>query len=177
MEESKKLQLYLLMLSRYKDLINEKESKTVTEIKEKVTPHHPVVEGIRKKLLSPHYIYERDFLAALNKAMDYIGSVETIEFSINFWMDFADIERIGAADSVNKALLFTALLRNFGSDNAKVVITKSDAYYVSFIYDSKTYLFSAKTNSLLLGEDVSKLLSSDQPKCMFNDRTYENFEE
>jgi len=177
MEESKKNKLYLLMLNRYKDYINEKEAKTVTEMRGTVKPQSDFITGLKKKMISEDYKYEKDFLNAVNKAIEYLRGIDTFEFAINFWMDFEEIDAVKAADSVNKAVLFASLIKRFGCDETKVLVTKSGNYYVSYKYDGVNYLFLPKTNSLLAGDDAAEMISSDPLKYSFNDHEYVDFEE
>ncbi len=177
MDDTKKNKLYLLMLNRYKEYINEKESKTVAEMRATIKPQSDFIINLKKTMISDYYKYERDFLGAVNKAVDYLRKIDTCEFAINFWMDFEEIQEMGAADSVNKAVLFASLIRSLGCDKTKVMVTKSGNCYVNFVYNGEAYLFLPKTSSLLIGEDAANVLTSDPLKYTFNDREYESFEE
>jgi len=177
MEESKKNKLYLLMLNRYKEHINEKETKTIAEMRGTIKPQSEFIVNLKKKMLGDDYKYEKDFLNAVNKAIEYLRGIETFEFAINFWMNFEEIEAVKAADSINKAVLFASLIRSFGSDDTKVLVAKSGNYYGGFKYDGVNYLFVPKTSSLLAGDDASNIIASDSLKYSFNDREYVNFEE
>lgn len=177
MEESRKSKLYLLMLNRYKEYINEKETKTVTEMRGTVKPQCEFITDLKKKMISDDYKYEKDFLNAVSKAIEYLRGIETFEFAISFWMDFEDIDSVRAADSVNKAVLFASLIRRFGCDDAKVLVAKSGNYYVNFKYDGVNYLFLPKTNSLVAGDDAADIISSDPLRYSFNDHEYVDFEE
>ncbi|MFH1221950.1 MAG: hypothetical protein V1492_02595 [Candidatus Micrarchaeota archaeon] len=176
MDDRKRAAIYLLMLGRYKDLINEKETKTITEIRSLINPRHPFIEQLRKKMIPEDYSYEKNFSTALSKAVEYMRAIETCEFAVSFWMTFEEMDKLEAADTPNKSLLFASLLRSFGAESTRVLVTKSGAYYVTFLYDGRNYLFSPKNNSLLAGDDVSKLLAEDSPRHSFNDVVYENFE-
>jgi len=175
-----RLRLYLLILNRYRDLIREKESKTVSEIRQLVSPYNSeFVKRKKEELLSgiPGYTYENDFLRAVEKTIDYLKKIRTCEFSIPFWMSFEEIEELKITDSANKAVLIAALLRSLGSENVKVLVTKNRKQYVRFEWEGENYLVFPETGSLLRGEDVMKLFESDAPAYAFSDLSYENYEE
>ncbi|MEM3075675.1 MAG: hypothetical protein QW590_02535, partial [Candidatus Bilamarchaeaceae archaeon] len=75
MEESKKLKLYLLILNRYKELINEKETRTIGEIKERIKPHHPFIENMKSSLIPKDY--KCDFAVVLSKLLSFMSRIET----------------------------------------------------------------------------------------------------
>ncbi len=174
-----KLKLYLLMVSRYKDLISEKESHSVSEIRQRVSPYGESVKKISRRLLPKpdFYIYERDFFAAAQKAISYIRDIKTVEFSITFWMEFTEIDELRIAGVMDKALLLAALLRSFGSQDTLVKVTKSENPYVSFSCEGQEYLFVPGSGSLLAGDDAVAIFKKDPLAYSFNDLVYENFEE
>ncbi len=175
-----KLRLYLLILNRYKDTIREKESKTISEIRQLVSPYNSdFVKNKKEELLSDMtgYSYENDFLKAVEKTIEYLKKIRTCEFTIPFWMSFDELEELKIADSANKAVLIAALLRSLGSENVKVVVTKNRKQYVRFEWGGENYMIVPETGSLLRGEDVMKVFESDPPAYAFSDLSYENYEE
>lgn len=175
MDDKKKIAIYLLMLNRYKEIINEKETKTITEIRSTVKPHQPFLEHLIKRILPEWPALGQ--LDAINRIIGYFKTIEMCEFTVTFWLKPEEIDELRVADSPNKALLFVAILRNLGIENTKIYITKSGAYYAGFSLDGKNYLFLPKNNSLLENEDIAKIFAEDPPSCAFNDIIYENFEE
>ncbi len=175
-----RFRLYLLILNRYKDLIKEKESKTISEIKEMVSPYKSeFLKSMKNKLVSdvPNYNYENNFFMAVENAIKYMKTLRTCEFTIPFWMTFEEINELKITDSANKAVLFAALLRSFGSEDVKVVVTKNRKQYVRFRWGEDRYLFVPETGSLLRNADVMRVFESDPPAYAFNDLAYENYEE
>ena len=175
-----KLKIYLLILNRYKDLIKEKETKTISEIRQLVSPYNnESLKKIKEELLSdmPDYNYENNFFAAVEKAIEYMKKIKSCEFAIPFWMTFDEINELRITDGANKAVFFAALLRSFGSENVKVLVTKERKQYVRFEWGGDDYLFVPESGSLLRNEDVTKLLESDPAGYAFSDLSYENYEE
>ncbi len=177
-EMDAKTKLHLLILNRYKDLIREKESKTISEIRQLVSPYKSeFVKKVKDEFVSGSYSYERDFFTAVEKAIDYMNKIKICEFTIPFWMSFEEINELKITDSVNKAVFFAAILRSFGSENVKVVVTKNRKQYVGFEWGGDDYLFIPESGSLLRNEDVAKIFELDPPAYAFNDLAYENYEE
>lgn len=175
-----RLRIYLLILNRYKDFIAEKESKTISEIRQMVSPYNnESLKTIKDELLSDisDYGYENNFFTAVEKVMDYMKKIKTCEFTIPFWMSFDEIARLKITDSANKAVFFAALLRSLGSENVKVVVTKGRKQYVRFEWGGDTYMFVPESGSLLRNESVASTLEKDTPAYAFNDLSYENYEE
>ncbi len=173
-----KLRLYMLILSRYKDLIREKESKTISEIRQLVSPYKSeFVKTMKMEFVKENYSYENDFLTAVEEVIDYMNKIKTCEFTIPFWMSFEEINELKITDSANKAVFFAALLRSFGSEDVKVVVTKERKQYVRFRWKGDSYLFIPESGSLLRNEDITRLLESDPAAYAFSDLSYENYEE
>ncbi len=173
-----KLEIYKLILNRYKGIITEKESHSISEIRQKVSPYNDIIREIRDELIHDidGYEYQRHFLSAAQKAMAYIRNITTCEFAFTFWMDFKDMKELKIGTAMDKAILFAAILRSLGSENVRVLVTKKDRPYVKFNWQ-KEYLFVPETGSVLVGEDSSKLFSEDPVAYSFNDLAYESYEE
>lgn len=173
-----KLQIYLLVLKRYKDLISEKESLSISEIRQKTSPYNDFIRKINARLTKEliGYSYKDDFIRAAQNAMDYVRGIRTCEFAFTFWTDFEDMDRLRIGTAMDKAILFAALLRSLGSEDVRVLVTKRDKPYVKFAFE-KEYVFVPETGSLILGEDTMKLFSDDPVSYSFSDLIYENYEE
>jgi hypothetical protein len=178
LDATTKLEIYRLVLKRYKDFIAEKESLSISEIRQKVSPYNDFVRKINEQLTRNiiSYSYKNDFIRAAQNAMDYVRRIKTCEFAFTFWLDFEDMDRLKIGTAMDKAILFAALLRSLGSESVHVLVTKKYKPYVKFSFD-KEYLFVPETGSLLLGEDSMKMFSDDPVSYSFNDLMYQNHEE
>jgi exonuclease III len=174
-----KLEIYKLVINRYKALISEKESHSISEIRQKVSPYTDFIRKIRDQLLSDMlpYIPQKHFQMASQRAIDYIREIKTCEFSFTFWVQFEEMEKIKIGTAMDKAILFAALLRAFESDNARVYVTKKGKSYVKYSWNSVNYVFAPETGSLLVGGDGEKIFIDDPASYSFNDLVYENYEE
>jgi len=174
-----KLKLYMLMVSRYKDLINENETRSVSEIRQRISPYSDTIKSLNMRLtedLQP-FSYEQHFITAAQRAINYIREIKTCQFTITFWLGFDEMDKLKLGGIMDKALLFAALLRSFGSDQVLVKVAKSGKTYVSFLWEGKEYMFVPESGSLLTGDDVVSVFSKDPLDYMFNDLTYENYGE
>lgn len=178
LDAATKLEIYRLVLKRYKEIIGEKESLSISEIRQKVSPYNDFIRKLNSNLTKSivSYSYKNDFIRAAQNAMDYVRDIKTCEFAFTFWMDFEDMHRMRIGTAMDKAILFAALLRSFGSEDVRVLVTKKDKPYVKFSFE-KEYIFVPETGSLLLGEDSMKLFSDDALSYSFSDLAYENYEE
>lgn len=180
MDAETKLKIYLLILSRYKNLIREKESKTISEIRQLVSPYNnEFARKLKDRFTTDisNYDYENNFFTVVERAIEYMKKIRTCEFTIPFWMTFEEITELKISDSANKAIFFATILRSLGSENVMVVVTKSKRQYVKFEWGGDKYLFVPETGSLLRNEDVKRVLESDPAAYAFSDLSYENYEE
>jgi len=123
------------------------------------------------------YDYNRHFFIAAERALSYIKGIKTCEFAFSFWMDFDQIDQLGVATAMDKAILLAALLRSFESEDARVIVTKKGKIFVRFLWKDAHYFVSTETGSLISGEESLKLFSDDVVAYAFNDLMYENYEE
>ncbi len=179
LDDSTKLAIYKLILNRYKDMISEKESLSISEIRQRVSPYNDFIRKLRDSILSDMapYDHRTQFMAAAERAMDYIRRIKTCEFALNFWMDFREIEQLKIATAMDKAILFAALLRSLESEDVKVLVTKSGRALVKFSWKDSPYLFVPESGSLLAGDDALRPFTSDPVAYAFSDLVYENYEE
>ncbi len=177
MDAGKKEAIYYLIIKRYMDIINDKESHSISIIRQRVSPYNEFVRKIRDEMLSEivAYDFKRDFARAAQTAVNRIREIETIDFSFNFWLEFPDIEKLKVATSFDKAVYLAALLRSLGSEDVKVFVTRGGKQYVRFSI-GKDFLFSPESGTLFVGDDVSSVFEKDPPSYAFNDLSYEDFE-
>ncbi|MFH1520475.1 MAG: hypothetical protein ABID61_02410 [Candidatus Micrarchaeota archaeon] len=179
LDTTTKLEIYKLVINKYKDLISEKESCSISETRQRVSPYNEFIKKVRDQFLSDMlpYIKQKHFLLAAQRAMDYVRTIKTCEFSFTFWVNFDDMDKIRIGTAMDKAILFAALLRSLESEDAKVYVTKKGKSYVKFSVDNMPYLFASESGSFLMGEDSLKIFTDDPPAYSFNDLVYENYEE
>ncbi len=174
-----KLKIYELILSRYKERIEEGEHKSISELRERISPYNDFVKQLAERLsagLRP-YEYEKHFTAALQNSVEYIKSLRNVELPVSFWIDFKTMDELKAGDIIDQALLLTSLLRSFGSPTAKMLITKSRRVYVGYEWKGEQHMVNPESGSVLSGEDVQKAFSEDPLVYAFSDVYFETYGE
>ncbi len=174
-----KLELYRLVIKRYKDLISEHESRSISEIRQKVSPYTDFIKHKRDEILASivPYVYKRHFFDAAQTAISYVRTIKVCEFSFNFWMEFHEMDELRIATSMDKAILLASLLRALESEDVVVAVTANGKIYVKFIWDDKPHIFMPESGSLLMGDDAMKLFENNPISYSFNDLVYENYED
>ena len=179
LDTATKLELYKLVLAKYKDLINEKETLSISEIRQRVSPYNDFVRKLRDKMLADTvpYVFKSHFFSAAQRAMAYVGSIRTCEFAFTFWMGFSEMDALKIGTAMDKSILLAALLRSFESEDAKVLVSGKGKTFVKFSFGGTQYLYVTESGSMLLGEDAMKTFADDPVAYGFNDLVYENYEE
>jgi hypothetical protein len=179
LDSQAKLEIYKLVLSRYKDLISEKESRSISEIRQRVSPYHDFIRKMRDSLTSDMIPYtpKTQFFVAAQRAMEYVRGIRSFEFVFTFWMDFKEMDELKSGTSMDKAIFLAALLRSLESEDARVLVTKKRSAFVRFSWNGALYLFAAENGSLLAGDDAAKAFADDPVAYSFNDLVYENYED
>lgn len=179
LDAATKLELYKLVISRYKDTINQKESRSISEIRQMVSPYNDFIRKLRDRLLPDMapYDYGRHFFTAVERAVSYIRGIRTCQFSFTFWMSFDEMDAMKIASPMDKAILLAAILRSFESEDTRVVVTRKGRAFVKFLWKDAEYLVSPESGSLLSGDDSLKTFADDSVAYSFSDLVYENYEE
>lgn len=180
-EEEIKLRLYRLIIDRYRDKIEEYETKSVSELKSLIQPRDEKVLQLRESISDEFhpYVYEEHFLSAAKAAFAHLTSFRTVPAPVSFWLTFSDMQEIMAGDEIDKSILLCSLLRSMGSENSKVFVTDSRNAYVLFQFAGKSYVADHSQKELAEFESGEAALSYLKGKIFysFNDKEYEDFQE
>ncbi len=174
-----RLKVYELIISRYKEKIEEGEHKSISELRERISPYNEFVKQLGERL-SPEpkpYEYEKHFPAALQNSIEYIKGITNLELPVSFWIDFHIMDEFKAGDLIDQALLLTSLLRSFGSPTAKMYITKSRKVYVGYEWKGEQHIINPESGSVLSGDDVQKTFAEDPIVYAFSDLYFETYGE
>ena len=179
LDTNAKLGIYTLVLSRYKNLISEKESRSISEIRARVSPYNDFIRKMRDSFTSDMvpYVASNQFFVAAERAMAYVRDIRTCEFAFTFWMEFREMDELKFGTSMDKAILLAALLRSLESSDARVLVTKKGLAFVKFSWAGRYYFFSAGNGSLLVAEDAAQAFAGDPVAYSFNDLVYEDYED
>ncbi|MCX8174703.1 MAG: hypothetical protein N3E51_00655 [Candidatus Micrarchaeota archaeon] len=180
-EQELRLRLYKLIIERYRDMIEDCERKTVTDLKGLIAPNSEPIAKIRDSIISDFhpYIFEQHFPEASKMAFSYVSSFRTISPPVSFWLTFSDMQELMAGDEIDKSILLCSLLRSLGCENAKVLVTDSKKAYVLFEHQGRSFVANHSQKELSSYESSQQALSSLSGKALyaFNDKEYEDFQE
>lgn len=177
--------LYLEIIMRYHDLIDEKENIYVAELPRLVMPKDTAVVALAGEITSGfgQYDYDRDFSEAARKACAYVRNrIENVTLPVQFWLIPGQTIEIGAGDDFDKATLLCSMLVALGNLSSKIIITVDDSKKTTGIYFDRaggvTYVDVVKGTMEELGsraELLSKLgikEGSEVTAYEFNDKMY-----
>jgi len=180
-DDEVRLKIYRLIIDRYRDKIEEYETKSVSDLKLLVQPRNERVAAMRESLTESFhpYVYEEHFLSAAKMAFEYVSSFRTLSLPVSFWLDFTEMQQMMAGDEIDKSILFCSLLRALGSESAKVVVTDSRNSHVLFDFSGKFFVADHIQKELVekVSEAEAKTLMRGKPLYSFNDKDYEDFQE
>lgn len=119
-----------LLVSRYGDYIEDKEEKTVYDLKEAVQPDNShveeIAEGIARKF--PHYDPKANILKACEMGYEYvtdeIASVPSL--GVDFWMSIGEMIEKKVADYEDKAILLCSIFRALGAESLVLIVELTD---------------------------------------------------
>lgn len=177
-ETEKECELYRLMVLRYKELIEKSEDRTITEIRAMVSPYNDFIQKKKAEVLSGFPVYDpkNDFFSAMQKAIEYIKSIENIKMPIRFWLSFDEMDRLKAGDVYSQALLLASLFRAMEGKDVLVYSTEKGNFYVGFSWQGLRYVVNPENGAMFIGDDVVKLFQDDKPMYSFSDLAFESFD-
>jgi len=177
--------IYRKIIERYRELIEAGESKSIPELRSLVRPQSSSVLELKEKLTREFkpYEYERDFLAASQKAYEFVkDEIKTEHVNIEFWLSPKDILELSTADEMDKAILLCSLLIALGNKGAKVVVEMKGGLkhaFVMFSFGNRYYLFDPVHDINLAGskEILEAQISTERDEenkivYEFNDAEY-----
>jgi len=180
------------LLDKYADIINEREKRTIGEIKSLVDGSDLTIQSFVDGFKDSAYFFENDYSSALKQTFDFtkkeIDFVET-DLNINYWLSPREILEVRAADDEDLAVFLCASMRALGDDGAEVIIAELDnlkthAFVVSEIKNDFLILDPAQKHEFgdFFGKksDVLKKYSYEGQKIKrflyrFNSQKYEQF--
>ncbi len=128
-QEQKLLRLYRLLLKKYLETINEKEKRTIGEIKGLVDKDDMTIQSLISRFKAADYSFEKDYLSAAQKAYDF--TAKEIDFAkadidISFWLSPKEVIENKIADDEDLAVFLCSALFALGDSKAAVVIAELD---------------------------------------------------
>lgn len=174
-------QLYLAIILRYKEFIEEKEKLSVSELPTLVTPKDERVtakaEEIKRTFLT--YVYEKDFYEASKKAFEFVkNDIDEIVPPVQFWFTPAETLNFQLGDIIDKNVLLCSLILQLGNPSAKVLVEVNSimSAFVYFEFKGTYYLLDVKNSikNFKSKDDMynTVISSEDSTAYEFNNQMY-----
>jgi len=175
------VEIYKLVVDRYRKFIEDSESKSIAELRQLVRPLDSTITELKIAIQDQFhpYLYQDHYLKAVEAGMDMIFSWKPVQMPISFWVSFQDMARLKAADDIDRAIVLCSLFRALGSDNAMVLIGKNKSAWVQFSFADKEYVvdIAHKAMNAFSGKEDSHKQFMLTILYSFNDRDYADFSE
>lgn len=114
-----KIQLYQLLVSRYKNHIETSETKTVPDVKSLVQPSNSNIVAIARKIK----LENNEYLKQYQTAYDSVDGIHSVPYiGTTLWLSIKEMLDNKVADYEDKAILLCSILRALGA-NARVLVT------------------------------------------------------
>jgi len=117
-------QLYLAIILRYKDYIEEKENLNVAELPKLILPADESIITVSNRIKNAFsdYSFGKDYINAAKLAYEYVkNEISTVSLPIEFWLTPTDTIKSGAGDIFDQATLLCSMLIALGNVTAKVI--------------------------------------------------------
>lgn len=127
---------YEQILDKYKELINEQERKTISQIKATVNPNDLTIKSIISKHKPVGYEYNKDYIETLRKTYSFLKSeIEVVKTDIKvlYWLDAVSILKNKIADEQDVSALLCSAMQGLNDQEAMV--------YVVLLEDDNTHAF------------------------------------
>ncbi|MDD3159341.1 MAG: transglutaminase-like domain-containing protein [Candidatus ainarchaeum sp.] len=190
--EDNKIKLYKHLLKKYADIINQREQRTIGEIKSLVNGTDLTVQQFIDEFKDPFYKFEEDYFDVLKEVYEKITKeieFTEIETNINYWLSAKEIIELKVADDEDFAVFTCACMKALDDDKAEVIIAELDnlkphAFVITTINDKYLLIDPTQKHDLekYYGNklDVVKNYTYENQKIKrflyrFNSNKYEQF--
>ena len=174
------LKLCRFLLQKYADIINEREKRTIGEIKQLVDGSDLSIQSLAQDFMKDNYEFEKDYEAILKEAYkfvtDEINFVDA-DLNLNYWMSPKEVLEQKVADDEDYAVFLCSLMKALGDHKAEVIIAELDSLrthaFVTSELNGKFLLIDpaqSKPIEEFLGEKTEVIT-----KYSFNGKKIKNF--
>jgi superfamily I DNA and RNA helicase len=124
-----KLKLCKFLLQKYGDIINEREKRTIGEIKALVDGSDLSIQSLAQDFMGDNYSFESDYENTLKEVYKFV--VDEISFvdadlNLNYWMSPKEVLEQKVADDEDFAVFMCSLMKALKDDKAEVIIAELD---------------------------------------------------
>ncbi len=151
--------LYLAIVFRYRDYIEEHESISVAELPTLIKPKNEKIVQKAQEIKSnfENYNYDEDFHEAAMITFEFVkDEIDEVSLPIQFWINPEETLGLMAGDAIDKNILLCSLLIALGNPTAKVFMNFKEESKKILVY----FKFAEKIHVLDL-DDGSKVFNSE----------------
>jgi hypothetical protein len=123
----KQLKLSKFLLQKYTGLINEREQRTIGEIKALVDGTDLSIQSIISEFKDTHYTFRDNYKEVFGKVYGFIkDDIDYVNtnFGINYWLSAKEILEVKVVDDEDLAVFTCSCMKALGDDNADVIIAE-----------------------------------------------------
>ena len=124
------LALCRFLLHKYADVINEREKRTIGEIKALVDGSDLSIQSLADDFKEPGYSFGEGYEAALRKGFDFvkmeIGFVDA-DLNLNYWLSPKEVLELKLADDEDLAVFMCSIMKALGDEKAEVIIAELES--------------------------------------------------
>jgi len=123
------LKLCKFLLEKYADIINEREKRTIGEIKALVDGSDLTVQSIIEDFKDAGYVFDSDYESSLKQVFDFVKkevSFVDVDLNVNYWLSPREIIEVKVADDEDFAVFLCAAMKSLGDSKAEVIIAELD---------------------------------------------------
>ena len=117
--------IYLEIIMRYKEHIEEHEGLYIADLPKLVTPSDESVILLAREIQNnfPVYTYDENFPDAAQQAYQYVkNKINLISIPVQFWLKPSETIKYGAGDLFDKAVMLCSTLIALGNVSSRIVV-------------------------------------------------------
>lgn len=129
--------IYLEIIMRYKEHIEEHEGLYIADLPKLVTPGDESVVLLAREVQNnfPVYSYDDNFPEAARQSYQYVKSrIGSVSLPVQFWLKPSETIRYGVGDLFDKAVLLCSVLIALGNASSRIVVVVRDAERHFIVY-------------------------------------------
>jgi hypothetical protein len=174
--------LYLAIIGRYKEYIEQNENISVAELPSLVTPKDQLVQlkadEIRSRL-APYY-FESKFEDAANMTFEFINrEIREVQMPLQFWLRPREALTFRVGDTIDRSILMCSIFVALGNPSTRVLVCikgETRRVHVYCEFNGRILLFDLGGKSSILSskeELIGSLgIDDDTTAYEFNDQSY-----
>ena len=129
MVQENEIRLCKYLLEKYADIINDREKRTIGEIKALVDGNDLTIQSFVEDFKKTNYSFTENYESALRQVFDFIKkeiNFVDAELNINYWLTPREILEVKVADDEDLAVFLCATMKSLGDEKAEVIIAELD---------------------------------------------------